>query len=782
MASALAAILARLQPRRHVFLCLFTGIVLCCGYLSSQLSAGEDILALVPDDDSRLAEQFSLFRDAPFLSIARITVGGEGTPPQPLAQTLAAALQERGVPLVGTGPGRTAVSDPAHFLPFLPSLLSPGQIAAWGGQWDQAAIRAALRKDRQLLLGPSGPALRGLLAMDPLRLHEQFLSALSLSGEAGSLPSQNGYFTSADGRYCLVVARPSAAMTDAAAGAAFMDTIREAIASLPPGTETIVTGSHRHSEANAAAVKSDLSRVLPVSFLLIFLLFAVFIREKAVLAILAVPLAALCLAGPATAFFHGRVSGIVLGFGSVILGITADYAIHTYYAVTRAENLQRAFRQLLPSLLAGACTTACAFGSLFFSGMPAIRQVAVFGLSGLAAALVAALFVLPLLLAPKDKSPALFPTLPPGVFRPAPAALLAAFLGAAILLSSGGLSFDGDIRHLSHIPPDLAGDEQRDKTIWKTPAEGAFIVASAEGTAAGFEKALQVNDAVREILRQAGLPASGLGPFLPSRKRQDESRAAWKSLWAQHGEDILTDLEAAAEEAGFAANAFRSFRTWIAGEPPPVTPEILRETGLGFLPAMFTNRTGDRSLVYTVLPAGTEPEEAVRSSLAATGADYLSGSAFRAAMAETMRRDILRFSLLTLASVCVAVFLVFRSPRRCLAVLIPMLAGLASTLALFRLTGTAVNMFHTIALPLVIALSIDYGIFMQAVLEGRMDRQGRNGVLLSALTTLAGFGSLLLARHPALFSLGMAVSSGIASALASALWLQPLLFAKKEGA
>jgi predicted exporter len=110
-----------------------------------------------------------------------------------------------------------------------------------------------------------------------------------------------------------------------------------------------------------------------------------------------------------------------------------------------------------------------------------------------------------------------------------------------------------------------------------------------------------------------------------------------------------------------------------------------------------------------------------------------------------------------------------------------MLAGLASTLALFRLTGTAVNMFHTIALPLVIALSIDYGIFMQAVLEGRMDRQGRNGVLLSALTTLAGFGSLLLARHPALFSLGMAVSSGIASALASALWLQPLLFAKKEG-
>jgi uncharacterized membrane protein YdfJ with MMPL/SSD domain len=58
-----------------------------------------------------------------------------------------------------------------------------------------------------------------------------------------------------------------------------------------------------------------------------------------------------------------------------------------------------------------------------------------------------------------------------------------------------------------------------------------------------------------------------------------------------------------------------------------------------------------------------------------------------------------------------------------------------------------------------------------------MHENGRKGILLSALTTLAGFGSLLLARHPALFSLGAAVTGGIAAAMAAALWLQPLMFA-----
>lgn len=781
MLSTLAAIVARLERRRIIVLCIFGAALLFCGYLSLHLVTREDILVLVPEDDSRLAAQFSLFRDAPFLSTVRITVGGGDAPPQAHARALADALRERGVPFVATGPGTAALVDPAHVLPFLPSLLPPDTIRVWGERQDAAVISDALRKDTQVLVSPAGPAVRGLVAADPLRLHEVFFRSLAPLREAGSIPVRNGYFTDAGGRYCLVIAKPDAAMTDSAASAAFLDTVRDAIASLPPGAESIITGSYRHSEANAAVIKGDLNRVLPASLFLLSALFLVFIRKKQAVAILAMPVAALCFASVATAFFYGAISGIVLGFGSVILGITADYAIHTYYAVTHMENVKRAFTELLPSLLAGACTTACAFGTLFFSGIPAIRQVALFGLSGIAAALAVAVFILPLLLRSQRCSG--IPSSPARLTpRPVVAVSLVAFLGLVVCISFAGVAFDGDIRNISYMAADIMRDERRSKEIWNMPDDGAFLAAVGDGSDAGFEKALQINDGVWDILRREKIPASGIGLLFPSRARQDASAVAWKNLWEQKGNTILATLDALAQEAGFSPDAFRPFKAWVFGEPENVTGETLSRFGFGFLPAMFTNSNQDRSTIYTVLPAGTELGEAARSSLAETGAEYVSGATFRESMAETISGDILRFCLLTLAAICIAVFFVFRAPFRCLAILAPTLAGVAFTLAFFRLTGTAITMFHAIALPLVIALSVDYGIFMQAVLEGRMGKHGRNGVLLSALTTLAGFGSLLLARHPALFSLGMAVSGGIAAALAAALWLQPLFFAKETPA
>jgi predicted RND superfamily exporter protein len=75
----------------------------------------------------------------------------------------------------------------------------------------------------------------------------------------------------------------------------------------------------------------------------------------------------------------------------------------------------------------------------------------------------------------------------------------------------------------------------------------------------------------------------------------------------------------------------------------------------------------------------------------------------------------------------------------------------------------------------VLALSVDYGVFMTARLGGAVSAETERAVLLSGLTSLSGFGALLLARHPALFSLGLTVSLGLFAALISALVLLPCL-------
>ena len=784
MVAVIVACLEFCKPRRAVFLALCAAALLVCLVLSLRLVSREDIRALIPETAPALAEQFAAMQNAPFLHTVSITVGGDGLDPKHLADTLADSLAksftEPGFSLVTTGPGGTpAGGDLARFTDYLPSLLSPEQLRTVAAALREEGVRAALEKDRQLLLGPSGLALRTLTARDPLRLHELFFRSLEPLRAARQLPARDGYFIDPAGRYGMVVVKPQAPMTDAAASAAVAAKVAEAVEKLPRGTEAYAVGSYVHSAANAAVIKSDLGRVLPVSLCLIALLFLFFLRSRQALAILAVPGAALCAASLGTATVFGSVSGIVLGFGSVILGITSDYAVHSYYAVSGSRSMAEGVARLCPPLFCGACTTAFAFGALLFSDIPAIRQMGSFGLFGVGAALAFSLLVLPLMLRPLGRTAenVADADIGPPRFRLVPLLGAAGLLVLLVALAGSALRFDGDIRGLSYASSKIRADEERARAIWNMPAETSFIAATGDGTDAGFEAALRTNSRVWEILLESGIPATSLAPFLPSREIQARNRDAWNRLWAEHGEETAALLGRVGAELGFSPSAFGPFTRRItqnAGEAEAVTPETLRGLGFGFFSAMFAGRTDSRSFVYT-MPDTPDLPPAVAGQVEAAGATVVSGKSFRAAMAEEVGSDIFRFCLFTILAVIAAVAVLFRSPLRFLAVLLPMLSGLAFTLVFFYFAGIRVNMFHAVALPLVIALSVDYGIFMQAVIEGRMDRHGRKGVLLSALTTLAGFGSLLLARHPALFSLGLAVTGGIAAAMAAALWLQPLL-------
>lgn len=777
MAAVVIACLEFCKPRRAVFLAICAAALLVCAASSLRLVSREDIRALIPETAPALAEQFAAIRNAPFLHTLTITVGGDGLAPESLADALADALAGPGTSFVATGPGNVPGNgDLARFTNCLPSLLAPANIAAVAATLREDGIRAALEKDKQLLLGPSGPALRALTAKDPLRLHEAFFKSLEPMRGARQLPTRNGYFVDPTGRYGLVIVKPEAAMTDSGASAAVTAKAREAIAKLPSGAEAFAVGSYIHSAANAAVIKGDLSRVLPASLFLIAALFLLFLRSRRALTILLVPGAALCVASIATTAVFGSVSGIVLGFGSVILGITADYAIHSYYAISGSRSMAEGITRLCPPLFGGACTTSFAFAALLFSDIPAMRQIGSFGLFGVGAALVFSLLVLPHLLRSLGDTEAAAEEARPTRFRAVAVLGVTGFLLLIVAVTGKGLRLDGDIRNLSYASPEIRANEERSRAIWGMPSETSFIAASGDATQEGFDAALRINARVWDVLRKAGFPATGIAPFLPPRDAQAQSREAWKRLWAERGAETTALLGRIAPDLGFAPSAFDPFTRWITEEPEAaaVTPETLRDLGFGFFSAMFTGRTESRSFAYT-MPGDADLPPAVARAIAETGATTVSGKSFRDAMAQGVGDDIFRFSLLTVAAVIFAVAILFRSPLRILAVLLPMLAGLAFTLVFFHLAGIRVNMFHAVALPLVIALSVDYGIFMQAVIEGRMDGHGKKGVLLSALTTLAGFGSLLLARHPALFSLGLAVTGGIAAAMAAALWLQPLL-------
>ena len=112
-----------------------------------------------------------------------------------------------------------------------------------------------------------------------------------------------------------------------------------------------------------------------------------------------IPLAVLAVSGVAVLAVYGSVSAITVGFGAVLLGITVDFGLHVYYALRSGEAPpEQTVAEVARPVLFGALTTIGAFAVLLFSDLPGQRQLAVFSIAGLIAALALALLVLPHLL------------------------------------------------------------------------------------------------------------------------------------------------------------------------------------------------------------------------------------------------------------------------------------------------------------------------------------------------------------------------------------------------
>jgi predicted exporter len=86
------------------------------------------------------------------------------------------------------------------------------------------------------------------------------------------------------------------------------------------------------------------------------------------------------------------------------------------------------------------------------------------------------------------------------------------------------------------------------------------------------------------------------------------------------------------------------------------------------------------------------------------------------------------------------------------------LASLA-TLALLGSVGASLQLFHVLALMLLLGIGVDYGIFFQEHF-GRRDAIAWLSVALSAINTLLSFGLLSLSKTPALQAFGLTMLIG----------------------
>ncbi len=132
--------------------------------------------------------------------------------------------------------------------------------------------------------------------------------------------------------------------------------------------------------------------------------------------------------------------------------------------------------------------------------------------------------------------------------------------------------------------------------------------------------------------------------------------------------------------------------------------------------------------------------------------------------------------------VLLILFLDFGSLRDSMLAIVPLALGVVWMLGLMNLVGMSFNFANLVAVPLIIGVGIDNGVHViqRVRLEGQdgmgvVLRHTGRGVLIASLTTMIGFGSLALASHRGMSSLGTLLLLGVGACLVTSMVVLPNL-------
>jgi uncharacterized protein len=149
---------------------------------------------------------------------------------------------------------------------------------------------------------------------------------------------------------------------------------------------------------------------------------------------------------------------------------------------------------------------------------------------------------------------------------------------------------------------------------------------------------------------------------------------------------------------------------------------------------------------------------------------------------KAMKKGFMWAGVYALCAIVFVLFCDFRDLRRTLLAFSPLGLGLCIALGIMGLLGLPLNPANMIALPLILGVGVDNGVhvlhdYLAQKAEGRcrLSRAIGRGVLVKALTTIIGFGTLMISTQRGLAGLGFCLTLGVTCCMAMALIFLPSL-------
>ncbi len=147
---------------------------------------------------------------------------------------------------------------------------------------------------------------------------------------------------------------------------------------------------------------------------------------------------------------------------------------------------------------------------------------------------------------------------------------------------------------------------------------------------------------------------------------------------------------------------------------------------------------------------------------------------------QAMKDGLVRAGLYAFGVIALVLLVDFRKPKRTLLALSPLLLAVLFSVGLLSLAGFPLNPANMIAFPLILGVGVDNGVhvlhdYLLRRAEGRpsISHAIGRGVLVKALTTMIGFGTLMISTERGLAGLGLILTRGVGCSMLAALVFLP---------
>ncbi len=691
---------------------------------------------------------------------------------------------------------------------------------------------------KRLISTPQSLATKDLIKLDPLGLSNLFLDRLTAARSGLSVDWSSGYLLSRDHRMLLMLAKPTRPPQDVDFSGEMVRSVEVEVAQLQEGwpefsgsddppPEVDLGGRYVIGLGDADLIRRDVIANVLTSALGVLVLFLFAFRRLGALAYAFFPLACgLILTFGFSALAFGGLSSATSGTAALLIGLGIDFVIVSYGRFVeerqRGGSLEEGLARMSGSsgraVVIGAITTAATFYSFGVTDFTGLYQMGFLTGTGILFCMLAVLLVLPAMLAwnedhhvRRSRMPRLFlhgfgsgRVIRFSLRHPRAMLVVGSLITLAAAFAAVGVRFEDSVSSMR--PRGNPAVELREEVAnrFGFGFDQMMLVIEEESFEAVLETVDRAAAGAQRLVDDGVLTGvDHIGSLLPPLARQRDS-ITWLDELRQSGMDgerVRSVFRSALVDAGLRYEPFERglglFVEALNRTSPIGVDDIDSSSQAAGLLERYIQRTpaGWKSAVYLYPPprvwrrappaAAVSLAEELGDHVQLTGANVVS---------ELLRTQVLEDAMIAtaLGFVLVAILL-WLDYRRVWAValsLAPLTMGIIWMLACMALLDIPMNFMNIFVTTMIIGIGVDYGVHMihryrecsgssAEILHDGLAETGK-AIMLAALSTIVGFGSLSRSSYPGLSSMGMVAILGAISTCIVGITVLPAYLALRK--